>query len=71
MSYDDDRPGMMRVHIAQRRGEALAKTYTRNALRDMARGRGIPVGGGLKHEIAWRLAVAGVVAPGYDKAAER
>ena len=70
MSYDDDRPGMMRVHICDQRARALASHYTRDYLRELARERGLPTSG-LKHYLAWRLAGAGVTAPGYDKAAER
>lgn len=70
MSYDDDRPGMMRVHIAHQRGHALAAHYSRDSLREIARERGVPTGG-RKYDLAWRLASVGVVAPGYDKAAER
>lgn len=68
--YDDDRPGMMRVHVADRRAQALVNCYTRNRLRAMARGRGLPTGG-RKHDLAWHLANAGVVAPGYDKGTEQ
>lgn len=70
MSYDDDRPGMMRVHICQQRADAMARRFTRDALRAMARARNLPTGGS-KLDVAWHLALAGEVAPGYDKAAER
>ncbi len=71
MSYDDDRPGMMRVHIAQRRADALCNAYTRDALRHFARLHGVPTGYMNKSDLAFYVACAGVVAPGYDKAAER
>lgn len=70
MSYDDDRPGMMRVHIADRRAQAMVDAFTRDALRHHCRVRELPTGG-RKHDLARRLANAGMVAPGYDKAAER
>ena len=46
--YDDDRPGMMRVHIAQQRGQALADKYTRSQLRMLAHRHGVPTGYRLK-----------------------
>lgn len=60
MPYDDDRPGMMRVHVAQRRGDELCARYTRDTLREMARQRGVPAGHSLKRDLAVALAMAGV-----------
>jgi hypothetical protein len=69
--YEDDRPGMMRVHIAEWRAAALCEAYTRDHLREIARSRGVSTGYKRKRDLAFYVACAGVVAPGYDKAAER
>lgn len=69
--YSDDRPGMMRIHIAARRADALKAFYTRDRLRIIAHARNVPTGYSTKDDLAFALALAGVVAPGYDKAAER
>ena len=71
MSYDDDRPGMMRIHIAERRADALCKAFTRDWIRANAKAHGISTHLS-KRSMAWYLAANhGYVAPGYDKAAER
>lgn len=70
MSYDDDRPGMMRVHIAEKRAVALSNFYTRNDLRSIARRKGVPAGYSVKADLAYALALHGVIAPDYDRAAE-
>jgi len=69
-AYDDDRPGMMRVHIADRRADALCAAHTRDWLRANAKVRGISTSLN-KREMAWYLAANhGFTAPGYDKAGE-
>jgi hypothetical protein len=68
--WDDDRPGMMRVHIAQIRGRALADYYSRDSLRLMASRLGVPTGHRLKSDLAVALAMHGAVPPGYDKSTE-
>lgn len=59
-AYDDDRPGMMRVHVAQQRADELCRQYNRQGLRDLARRRGVPTGYPLKADLAFALALAGV-----------
>lgn len=59
-AYDDDRPGMMRVHVAQQRGRALCEAYSRDALRAFARDLGVPTGYRLKSDLAVALAFNGV-----------
>lgn len=61
--YDDDRPGMMRVHIAQQRGDALCEFYTRDDLRSIAARVGVPTGYRHKRDLAVSLAFAGVQVP--------
>ena len=60
--YDDDRPGMMRIHVAEERGMALCARYSVAELRNMARERDIDLSfsGGTKRGIAFYLACAGV-----------
>jgi hypothetical protein len=60
----------MRIHVAQQRAHALMAFYSRDDLRSIARFRGIPTGYS-KTDLAVRLAFAGVLPPGYDKASER
>ena len=70
VSYDDDRPGMMRIHIASRRADALCKAYTRDWLRAEAKRHGISTHL-RKSDTAWFLVNRhGYVAPGYDKRTE-
>ena len=71
MSYDDDRPGMMRVHIAEQRAEALMDFYSRNGLSLLANREGLVVGRSTKRDLAVRLAFRGLTAPGYDRTVER
>lgn len=59
-TYDDDRPCMMRVHIAQQRGRDLCDRYTRDTLRELARRHGVPTGYPTKINLAVALAMAGV-----------
>ena len=64
--YDDDRYGMMRVHIAQRRGDLACDLYTRNTLRAFAKGRCAAAGIPHKRDLATRLAYEGFIsADGY------
>lgn len=58
--YDDDRPGMMRVHIAEQRAAALCEKHTRDGLRRIARFRGVPTGYSTKHDLAVALAFDGL-----------
>jgi hypothetical protein len=58
--WDDDRPGMMRVHVAQERARLLCEKYTRDHLRAMCRERGLTPWGTTKDELAFELALAGV-----------
>ena len=65
-TYGDDRPGMMRVHIAGERGRLACDRYTRNALRAHARGHGVSVGHSHKSSLAWHMASRGLIdADGY------
>ena len=59
-AYDDERPGMMRVHVAQQRAQALCSQHTRNDLRELARAVGVPAGYSTKFDLALALAFAGV-----------
>lgn len=59
-AYDDDRPGMMRVHVAQQRANGLEAVHTRDGLRRIARDRGVPTGYPTKRDLAIALAFAGV-----------
>ena len=64
-AYDDDRYGMMRVHIAQRRGELACDRYTRNNLRAFAKGHGLEAAP-RKRDLATRMAHIGLIdADGY------
>lgn len=56
--YDDDRPGMMRVHIAEQRGRAIEALGSREVLRQHAKRLGVNAAG-TKSEVALRLAQAG------------
>lgn len=57
--YDDDRPGMMRVHVAEARARKMMDMYKINGLRAAARTLGVTVDGRTKHDVAWALALAG------------
>jgi len=59
--YDDDRPGLMRIHIASRRADLACKRYTRNTLRAFAKGHGAPYSSGLKNDLAWHMAQHGLI----------
>jgi hypothetical protein len=65
-TYDDDRRGLMRVHIAQRRGDLACERHTRNGLRSFAKGRGLTLSSLHKRDLATRLAYEGFIdADGY------
>lgn len=65
-TYDDDRYGMMRVHIAQRRGDLACGRYTRNTLRAFAAGHGVTPSILRKRDLATRMAYSGLIGPdGY------
>ena len=64
--YEDDRYGMMRVHIAQRRGDLACERYTRNNLRAFAKGHGVTPSSLSKRDLATRMAYSGLIsADGY------
>lgn len=64
--YNDDRAGMMRVHIAYERGRLACERYTRAQLRMHANGRLPRTGHQLKSDLAWDLAQHGLISPdGY------
>ena len=60
-TYDDDRYGMMRVHIASRRADLACENYTRNALRNFAKAKGLTPSISRKRDLAWRMAQAGLI----------
>jgi hypothetical protein len=60
-AYDDDRPGMMRIHVAQERARLACITYGRDSLRAIAASHGMPSGYRLKSELAQALALAGII----------
>jgi hypothetical protein len=61
VTYDDDRYGMMRVHIAQQRGDLACAYYTRNSLRAFAKGHGVTSSSLLKRDLATRMAYEGLI----------
>lgn len=61
VAYDDDRYGMMRVHIAQRRGDLACDRYTRNNLRAFATGHGVTPSSLRKRDLATRMAYEGFI----------
>lgn len=61
VAYDDDRRGHMRVHIADRRGQEACSRYTRNALRNHAKGAGLRLGSLRKRDLAWFMAQHGLI----------
>ena len=64
--YRDDRPGMMRVHIAGERAYLACERYTRNQLRAHAKGRASRPGHSIKFDLAWQMAQDGLIdANGY------
>lgn len=60
-TYDDDRYGTMRVHIAQRRGDLACDRYTRDALRAFATKHGITPSILGKRDLATRMAYHGLI----------
>lgn len=67
-AYNDDRPGLMRIHIADQRGRLACQRYTRNRLRAHAKAHGVTTafGNRLKAGLAWDLAQHGLIdADGY------
>jgi len=61
LAWDDDRPGCMRVHVAQERALALDDAYSREVLRHYAKARGLSAAG-TKADVIGRLVEAGVTA---------
>ena len=62
--YGDDRYGMMRVHIADRRADLACQRYTRANLRMHANRHGLTAK--LKRDLAWFMAQHGLIdADGY------
>jgi hypothetical protein len=60
-AYGDDRPGMMRVHIARERANAACRLYTRAGLNAHARSHGISTSHRLKYDLAWYMAQHGLI----------
>ena len=60
-SYSDDRPGMMRIHIAHERANAACRLYTRAGLNDHARSHGVSTAHRVKHNLAWYMAQHGLI----------
>ena len=58
--YNDDRPGMMRVHIADQRGRLAAYRFKRDTLRAHAKGHACPTPA-LKSDLAWYMAQHGLI----------
>ena len=59
--YTDDRPGMMRVHIAHERAEAACKGHSRPQLNEHAKAHGLPTSHRLKRTLAWFMAQHGLI----------
>lgn len=62
MQYDDYRPGMMRIHVAEEIARGICELWTRDELRHVAREIGVPTGYPTKYD----LAVALVLVTGTD-----
>lgn len=60
-TYEDDRYGMMRVHVAQRRGDLACDRYTRNNLRAFAKGHRVTPSSLRKRDLATRMAYEGLI----------
>ena len=60
--YLDDRPGMMRVHVASERARLACGIYTQSNLRAWAKSHGCPSGDSTKGDLAWRMAQHGLIA---------
>lgn len=60
-AYDDDRRGLMRIHIASQRADLACERYTRNALRAFANGRVSRPGHSVKRDLAWQMAQDGLI----------
>ncbi len=60
-NYGDDRPGMMRVHIADQRSRLAGSRFNRNVLRHHAQAHGLKVGGLRKSDIGWHMAQHGLI----------
>jgi hypothetical protein len=59
--YDDDRRGMMRVHVAHERASRACDRYKRDGLRAFAKGHGVRTGFAHKRDLAWYMAQAGLI----------
>lgn len=62
-TYDDDRPGCMRMHVASDRARRACDRFTRDHLRAFAKRHGLHVSHLLKEEIAWDMAQFGLIEP--------
>ena len=64
-NYADDRPGLMRIHVADERGRLACARYTRNALRAHAKAHGVTTAfrNRYKRDLAWAMAQHGLIAP--------
>lgn len=61
MTYDDFRPGMMRIHVAEDIARGICERWTRDELRHVARDNGVPTGYRTKRELALALVLAQVI----------
>ena len=60
--YDDDRPGMMRVHVAHERASKAERRYTRAELNaHAAAATTMWTGHRVKHNLAWYMAQNGLI----------
>lgn len=59
--YGDDRPGMMRVHIADERSRLAGSRFTRDQLRTWAKAHGHKWGSLHKHDLGWQMAQHGLI----------
>ena len=59
--YNDDRRGMMRIHVASMRADIACRLYTQTALRAHARARGVTARYSLKSDLAWEMAQHGLI----------
>lgn len=61
VTYDDDRRGYMRVHIADQRSRLAGERYTRDHLRSVAKSKGLRLGSLRKSDIGWFMAQHGLI----------
>jgi hypothetical protein len=61
LEYDDHRPGMMRIHVAQEIARGICEGWTRDELRHVARENGVATGYRTKFDLAVALVLAQVI----------